>query len=75
MRGIDREQVHDNPEGTSPAQVLGWHEHVWSEEHGDSQVIPTNEPRHKDIRGVLKAGLKKWNIAINKEQLEVELDG
>jgi hypothetical protein len=70
IRGIDREAVHDNPDGT---QVFGWHEHEWSEEVGDSAVIPAKEPRHKDMRGILSSGLKKWNIEVQKEQGRLEV--
>jgi len=68
IRGIDKETRHDNPDGGS---VYGWHSHIWSPEHEDSCVVSTPEPKHKDMRGILKAGLKKWNIFVIEEQLEV----
>lgn len=68
IRGIDKETRHDNPDGTS---VYGWHSHVWSPECEDSCVVTTPEPKHKDMRGIFKTGLKKWNIAIVEEQMEV----
>jgi hypothetical protein len=69
IRGIDREILHDNPDGSS---VRGWHEHLWSPESADALVISTREPRQRDLRGLFKAGLKRWNIDVLHEQLEVE---
>lgn len=68
IRGIDRETRHDNPDGGS---VYGWHSHVWSPEYEDACVVATPEPKHKDMRGIFKAGLKKWNISVVEEQMEV----
>src|SRR5450755_4729616 len=68
IRGIDRNIRHDNPDGS---RVKGWHEHLWSEEHGDDVVIATKEPKHKDLKGVLKTALKKWDISIREEQGEL----
>jgi hypothetical protein len=69
IRGIDRETRHDNPDGSS---VAGWHEHLWSAEYLDSLVRACPEPKHKDMLGILKDGLKHWNIRIAKEQMELE---
>jgi hypothetical protein len=69
IRGLDRETQHDNPDGSI---VRGWHEHLWSQEWGDSFVRSAPEPKHKDLRGVLKQALNLWNIKVIKEQLEVE---
>lgn len=68
IRGIDKETRHDNPDGGT---VYGWHSHTWSPEYEDACVVSTQEPKHKDMRGIFKAGLKKWNISIVTEQMEV----
>lgn len=68
IRGIDRENRHDNPDGST---VFGWHEHLWSVEFMDSLVRGCPEPKHKDMQGILKEGLKRWNIRVVKEQLEL----
>jgi hypothetical protein len=67
IRGIDHATRHDNPGG---AFIQGWHEHLWSPEHGDAQVRAVPQPKHRDLRGILKEGLKRWNITVLKEQLE-----
>ena len=69
IRGIDREPWHDNPDGS---KVLGWHEHLWSPEYEDSLVRSISEPKHKDMQGILKEALKRWNIKILKEQMDLE---
>jgi hypothetical protein len=69
IRGFDQERRHDNPDGSV---VWGWHEHLWSPEWEDALVRAATEPKHKDLRGVLKQALNLWNIKIIKEQLEVE---
>jgi len=68
IRGIDRNTRHDNPDGS---HVEGWHEHQWSEEHGDSQVIAVHEPQDKDLRGLFKSGLRRWKISVRDEQQEL----
>ena len=68
IRGIDFEQWHDNPDGT---RILGWHEHLWSVEWGDSLVIGIPEPRQKHLRAILKCGLERWNIAVLLQQEEL----
>lgn len=71
IRGLDKETRHDNPDGS---RVLGWHEHLWLPEYddADSLVRSIAEPKHKDMLGLLKEGLRRWNIAVLKEQFEVE---
>jgi hypothetical protein len=70
IRGIDKEGWHDNPDGS---KVFGWHEHLWLPEYDmpDSWVRSIPEPMHKDMQGLLKEGLQRWNITVAKEQLEV----
>ena len=69
IRGLNYEIWHDNPDG---GIVRGWHEHIWSLEHGDKFVIPARpEPKNKTMLGILKWGLEKWNIAVLEQQLEV----
>ncbi len=68
IRGIDKELWHDNPDGSS---VRGWHEHLWSPEYLDAYVAPFPEPRHKTIRALFEAGLKRWNIIVVREQLRL----
>jgi len=70
IRGIDRETRHDNPDG-SPC-VYGWHEHIWSEKYKDDCVRAFPEPKHKDLRGILREGLRRWNVKVFREQMEVE---
>ena len=66
IRGKNYELWHDNPNGTV---VRGWHEHLWTPEEQDHRVIAARpEPRKKDLPGILKWGLKKWNIAVRREQ-------
>jgi hypothetical protein len=72
IRGMDREQQHDNPDGSI---VYGWHEHLWSPEYDAALVIGVPEPKHKDLLGLLRTGMKRWNIEVIKDQLEVEDDG
>jgi hypothetical protein len=68
IRGIDREARHDNPDGS---EVFGWHEHIWMPQYGDSLVRPFPEPKRKDMLGILKEGLGRWNIKVIKQQLEL----
>src|SRR5579872_837887 len=68
IRGIDRETRHDNPDGS---YILGWHEHLWSPQYGDSLVRSAPEPKHKDMLGILEEGLQRWNIKVLKQQLEL----
>jgi hypothetical protein len=70
VRGLDRETWHDNPDGS---QVFGWHEHLWLPEYddADSLVRAIPEPKNKDMLGLLKEGLRRWNITVLKEQIEV----
>ena len=71
IRGINYELRHDNPDGTF---IRGWHEHVWCPDEQDQRVIAARpEPRRKDLLGLLKWGLKKWNIEVRREQ--ASLDG
>ena len=71
IRGINYELWHDNPDGTI---IKGWHEHIWSPDEQDHRVVAARpELRRKDLLGVLKWGLKKWNIEVRKEQ--ADLDG
>lgn len=68
VRGIDRYLQHDNPDGT---RLTGWHEHIWSDLERDTYAVPIREPKHKDLRGVFAAALERWNIEIQKPQIEV----
>jgi hypothetical protein len=69
IRGFDHETWHDNPDKT---KVLGWHEHLWSQEYKDCYVRAVAEPQHKDMIGILKVGLRLWNIEVLSPQLEVD---
>ena len=70
IRGINYEQRHDNPDGTV---VRGWHEHIWSLHDDDAHVIPARpEPRLRTMVGLLKWGLRKWNIEVQQEQAEFD---
>ena len=68
VRGIDRNTRHDNPDGS---RIDGWHEHLWSEKYGDSMVNSTREPKDRDLRGLFRAGLVRWNISVKEEQKEL----
>lgn len=71
IRGLNYEQWHDNPDGTS---VRGWHEHLWSPAEQDSRVIQAMpEPKDKTLRGLLRWGLAKWNI--EAKQVQESLNG
>jgi hypothetical protein len=70
IRGLNYELWHDNPDGTL---VKGWHEHIWSPEEDDDRVIAAHpKPQKKDLLGVLKWGLKRWNIEVRREQEELK---
>src|SRR5438552_3153314 len=70
IRGLNRELWHDNPDGTS---IRGWHEHIWTNEARDSQVIAARpRPIDLSLRGILEWGLKKWNIRIKEKQGKVK---
>ena len=70
VRGLNYELWHDNPDGT---RVTGWHEHVWSPDEDDHRVVTARpEPRKRDLLGILKWGLKKWNIEVQMTQAELE---
>lgn len=69
IRGIDKEQRHDNPDGSV---VYGWHDHHYSPQYLDSLVVPCPEPQHKDLRGLIEFAMARWNIEIQKEQLRLE---
>jgi hypothetical protein len=72
IRGLNYELRHDNPDGTL---VAGWHEHVWSPAEEDHRVIAARpEPKRRDLLGILKWGLKRWNIEIRREQKELDED-
>lgn len=69
IRGLNYEVWHDNPDGTI---VKGWHEHVWSPADQDSYVVPARpEPTRETLVDIFKWGLRKWNIEIRQEHLEV----
>jgi hypothetical protein len=69
IRGLNKELWHDNPDGST---VRGWHEHIWTNEWGDSYVVPARpKPRDLSLRGVLEWGLKQWKITVREKQLKV----
>lgn len=73
IRGLNYELWHDNPDGTI---VRGWHEHLWSPKEQDHRVIPAHpEPRKRDLQGILKWGLRRWNIEVKREQAEFDENG
>lgn len=73
IRGLNYELWHDNPDGTD---VRGWHEHVWSPTETDHRVIPARpEPKDRTLLGVLKWGLKRWNIEVVREQRDLHENG
>ncbi len=69
IRGLNYELWHDNPDGTL---VRGWHEHIWSPQEGDHRVIAARpKPQRKNLLGILKWGLNRWNIEVMREQEEL----
>lgn len=66
IRGLNYELWHDNPDGTA---IKGWHEHIWSQNDGDSCVIQARpEVRRITLLDVLRWGLNKWNIDVEEPQ-------
>lgn len=71
IRGLNYSTLHSRP-GTAGGVVKGWHEHRWNEQEGDSYIVQANPiPNKPDLRSIFKWGLKKWNIEVKEEQLEV----
>ncbi len=66
----NHEVRHDNPDGTI---VRGWHEHMWSPNEADARVIQAlPEPKNKTLRGLLKWGLEKWKIEVERKQEDID---
>jgi hypothetical protein len=70
VRGLNHELWHDNPDTTV---VKKWHEHIWMNEHADRFVVSARpKPTDLTIMGMFQWGLRKWNIAVEREQLRVQ---
>lgn len=71
IRGLNYSTLHSRP-GTAGGFIKGWHEHRWNEQEGDSYIVQANPtPNKVDLRSIVKWGLRKWNIEVKEEQLEV----
>jgi hypothetical protein len=70
IRCVNFEMRHTNPDGSI---VTGWHEHIWNDEDEADRVISASpEITKPDLKAIFRWGLRKWNIEVKEEQLEVE---
>jgi hypothetical protein len=61
IRGIDEALDHDNIPGLQSVQ--GWHEHLWNDQHFDSEIRAIATPP-LNLRALFKNAAKVWNIHI-----------